>query len=124
MLCQFLLYIIVIHIYIYKTIYILFFSYYLLLCSRPRDWIEFLVLYSRFSLLIYSKSSSLHLPTPNSLSIQLPAHLSLGSHKSALLAVLMLDILFKCLVSLVFNSEEFRIKLIIVNHICVGVSLW
>ena len=40
-------------------------------CSIPRDWKQFPVLYSRTSLLIHSRCNSLHLPTPNSLSIPL-----------------------------------------------------
>ena len=52
-------------------IYIFFFSYHFPSCSIPRDWIEFPVLYSRISLLIHSTWNSLHLLTPNSLSIPL-----------------------------------------------------
>ena len=40
--------------------------------SIPGEWIYFLVLYTRTSLFIHSKCSSLHLPTPNSPSIPLP----------------------------------------------------
>ena len=48
------------------------FSYFLPLRSMPRDWIQFPVQYSRSSWLIPSKCNSLHLLTPNSLSILLP----------------------------------------------------
>ena len=46
-----------------------FFSYYLALCSIPRDGPEFPVLYSRTLLLLHSTCNSLHLPTPNSQSL-------------------------------------------------------
>ena len=63
-----------------------FFSCYPLSCSIPRDWIQFPVLYSRTSLLIHSKTNSLHLPTPNSQSLPLPtlSHTHIGNHKCAL----------------------------------------
>ena len=48
---------------------ILFFSCYLSLHSVLRDWVWLPVLYSRISLLIHPKSSSLHLLTPNSQSL-------------------------------------------------------
>ena len=46
-------------IYIYIYIYAFFFSYYLALCSNPRDWVQFSVLYSWTPLLIHSKCNSL-----------------------------------------------------------------
>ena len=46
--------------------YIFFFSNYPPSCSITSDWIQFPVLYSRISLLIHSRGSSLHLPSPNS----------------------------------------------------------
>ena len=67
-----------------RNIYTFLFSYFLPSCSIPRDWIEFPVLYSRTSLLIHSKSNSLHLLTPNSPSIPFSPPLLLGNHKSAL----------------------------------------
>ena len=59
------------HIYMCIHIYIHTFPFlsYLPSCSIPRDWIEFPVLYSRTSLLIYSKWNHLHLLTSNSQSI-------------------------------------------------------
>ena len=66
MLCQFLLYSKVTQSYIYIHTNTFFFSYYLPLCSIPREWIQFPVLYSRNSLLIHSKCNGLHLLTPNS----------------------------------------------------------
>ena len=68
--CQFLLYSKAIQSYIY--IHTLFFSYCFPACSIQRDSIQFPVLCSRTSLLIHSKCNSLHLLTPNSLSILLP----------------------------------------------------
>ena len=59
------------YIYVYIHIHTIFFSYYLPL-SIPRGWIEFPVLYNRIPLLIHSKYNSLHLPTPNPLTIPLP----------------------------------------------------
>ena len=56
----------VIHLYIFS------FLYYFPSWSIPGDWIYFLVLYSKTSLLIHSKYNSLHLLTPNSQSIPLP----------------------------------------------------
>ena len=53
-------------------IYTFFFSYNILPCSIPRDWISFLVLYSRVSLLIHSKCSSLHLLITKSQFVSLP----------------------------------------------------
>ena len=41
-----------------------FFSYYFPSCSIPRDWIKIPALFSRISLLIYSKCNSLHILTP------------------------------------------------------------
>ena len=58
MLCQFLLYWKVTQSYIYEenNVYVCTFcsSYYLPLCSVPRDWIQFPVLYSRISLPLHS----------------------------------------------------------------------
>ena len=48
-----------------------FFSHYPPQLSITSDWVQFPVLYSRISLLIHSKCNSLHLLTPNSLSILL-----------------------------------------------------
>ena len=50
--------------------------------SIPRNWIQFLVLYSKTSLLIHSKCRSLHLLTPNS--IPSHTHLPLVNQKSVL----------------------------------------
>ena len=66
--CQFLLYTKVIQSYIH----IFFFSFYPPSCSITSDQIQFLVLYSRISLLIYSKCNSFHLLPPNSQSIPHP----------------------------------------------------
>ena len=74
--CQFLLYHNVTQLYIYIHSFL---SYYLPSCSITSDWLEFPVLYSRTSLLIHPKRNSLHLLTPNSLSIP-----PLGRHKSVL----------------------------------------
>ena len=49
--------------------------------TKKSDQIQFPVLYSRISLLIYSKCSSLHPLTPDSQSFPFP-RLPLGSHKS------------------------------------------
>ena len=49
--------------------YTFFFSYYLPSCSIPRDWIE---LYSRISLLFYSKCNSWYLLTLNTQFIPFP----------------------------------------------------
>ena len=57
---------------IYIFIYIFFFPCYLPSCPNPRDWTQFPVLYSRTSVLIYSKCSSLLLCIPNSPSVPLP----------------------------------------------------
>ena len=57
--------------YIYMCVCVcvyIFFLYYLLSWSIPRDWIQNI----RTSLLIHSKSNSLHLPTPNPLSVPPP----------------------------------------------------
>ena len=62
-LSQFLPYNIVTQFYIYT------FSHYLPSCSIPRDRPQFPVLYSRTSFFIHPKCNSLHLPTPNSPSI-------------------------------------------------------
>ena len=64
--------------------YTFFFSYYLPLCSVPRNWIKCPVLYSRTALLIHSKRDHLHLLTPNSPSFPLPPCLPLSNHKSVL----------------------------------------
>ena len=53
-------------------IYTFFSPYYLSSCFMQSDWIQFPVLYSRTSFLIYSKYNRLHLLTPNSQSIPLP----------------------------------------------------
>ena len=62
------------HIYIYINIYIFFFSRYLPSCSNTSDQTQFPVLYSRISLLIHSKFSSLQILTPNYQSIPLLSH--------------------------------------------------
>ena len=82
MFCQFLLYG---KDTIYKYIYILFFSHYRLSCSITNTWLQFPVLYSRISLLIYSKCNSLHLLAPDSQSIPI-LPLPLGNHRSVLYA--------------------------------------
>ena len=71
MFCQFLLYSKVTQLYI---IYICTFFF-------SRDWLQFLVLYSRTLLFIHSKCNGLYLLTPNSQSI-LPSPLPFGNHKS------------------------------------------
>ena len=64
-------------------VYTFCFSHYPPLCSIISDQIQFPVLYSRISLLIYSKCNSLHLLSPDFRSIPLSPPL-LGNHKSLL----------------------------------------
>ena len=79
-----------------------FFYFTFFLClpswSIPRGWIQFPVLYSRISLLIHPKCNSLHLPTPNSLSLKISlvnlGQLAFVSGFEKLLYFLHLSILF------------------------------